>query len=64
MGDEGEDIILELAKENERVIVVDKDDTRVRNLRDQKYDAYLGDITSPDMLLALPGFRDCVRDDR
>jgi nanoRNase/pAp phosphatase (c-di-AMP/oligoRNAs hydrolase) len=55
-GTNGYNIILELAKENERVIVVDKDDTRVRNLRDQKYDAYLRDITSPDMLSGLPVF--------
>ncbi|MFY9800889.1 MAG: NAD-binding protein, partial [Methanoregula sp.] len=48
-GTNGYNIILELAKENERVVVVDNDDTRVRNLRDQKYDAYLRDITSPDM---------------
>ncbi len=55
-GTNGYNIILELAKENERVTVVDKDDTRVRNLRDQKYDAYLRDITSPDMLSGLPVF--------
>ena len=48
-GTNGYNIILELAKENERVTVVDKDETRVRNLRDQKYDAYQRDITSPDM---------------
>jgi len=55
-GTNGYNIILELAKENERVIVVDKDDTVVRNLRDQKYDAYLRDITSPEMLSGLPVF--------
>jgi nanoRNase/pAp phosphatase (c-di-AMP/oligoRNAs hydrolase) len=55
-GTNGYNIILELAKENERVVAVDNDDTRVRNLRDQKYDAYLRDITSPDMLIGLPLF--------
>src|SRR5665647_1914459 len=55
-GTNGYNIILELARENERVIVVDKDDTRVRNLRDQNYDAYLRDILSPDMLSGLPVF--------
>ena len=55
-GTNGYNIILELAKENERIVVVDKDDTRVRNLRDQKYDAYLRDITSPEMLTGLPVF--------
>ena len=55
-GTNGYNIILELAQENERVIVVDKDDTRVRNLRDQKYEAYLRDITSPEMLAGLPAF--------
>ena len=37
-GTNGYNIILELAKENERVIVVDRDESRVRHLRDQKYD--------------------------
>jgi len=55
-GTNGYNIILELAQENERVIVVDKDDTRIRNLRDQKYEAYLRDITSPEMLAGLPVF--------
>lgn len=55
-GTNGFNIILELARENQRIIVVDKDDTRVRTLRDQKYDAYLRDITSPDMLEGLPVF--------
>src|SRR5512133_1811622 len=55
-GANGYNIILELAKEHERVIVVDKDETRVRNLRDQKFDAYQRDITSPDLLSGLPLF--------
>jgi nanoRNase/pAp phosphatase (c-di-AMP/oligoRNAs hydrolase) len=55
-GTNGYNIILELAKEHERVIVVDKDETRVRQLRDQKYDAYQRDITSQDLLLGLPAF--------
>src|SRR4030042_3397885 len=55
-GTNGYNIILELAKEHERVIVVDKDDMRVRNLRDQKFDAYLRDVTSPEMLAGLPVF--------
>ena len=55
-GTNGYNIILELAKENERVVVVDKDESRVRHLRDQKYDAYQRDITSSDMLFGLPPF--------
>jgi nanoRNase/pAp phosphatase (c-di-AMP/oligoRNAs hydrolase) len=55
-GTNGYNIILELAKEHERAIVVDKDETRVRNLRDQKYDAYQRDIASPDFLSGLPAF--------
>ena len=55
-GTNGYNIILELAKDHERVTVVDKDETRVRHLRDQKYDAYLRDITSSDMLAGLPLF--------
>jgi len=53
-GTTGYNIILELAKENERVVVVDKDEQRVRHLRDQKYDAYVRDIGAPDMLAGLP----------
>ncbi len=55
-GTNGYNIILELAKENERVMVVDRDESRVRNLRDQKFDAYQRDITAPDMLFGLPAF--------
>jgi nanoRNase/pAp phosphatase (c-di-AMP/oligoRNAs hydrolase) len=55
-GTNGYNLILELAHENERVIVVYKDEGRVRDLRDQKYDAYMRDITSPDMLSGLPVF--------
>ncbi len=55
-GTNGYNIILELAKENERVVVVDKDETRVRHLRDQKYDACQRDIASADMLAGLPLF--------
>ena len=35
-GTNGYDLILKLAEENERVIIVDRDETRVRHLRDQK----------------------------
>jgi Trk K+ transport system NAD-binding subunit len=55
-GTNGYNIILELAKEHERVIVADRDETRVRHLRDQKFDAFQRDITSPDMLAGLPQF--------
>ena len=53
-GTTGYNIILELAKENEHVVVIDKDEQRVRNLRDQKYDAYVRDVAAPDMLVGLP----------
>jgi len=55
-GTNGYNIILELEKEHERVLVVDRDETRIRHLRDQKYDAYQRDIASPDMLTGLPVF--------
>ena len=55
-GTNGYNIIVELLKEKERAMVVDKDDSRVRHLRDQKYDAYQRDITSSDMLVGLPPF--------
>ncbi len=53
-GTTGYNIILELAKENEQVVVVDRDEQRIRNLRDQKYEAYVRDITASDMLVGLP----------
>ena len=55
-GTNGFNIILELAKDHERVIVVDRDENRVRHLRDQKFDAYQRDITSSEMLAGLPPF--------
>jgi nanoRNase/pAp phosphatase (c-di-AMP/oligoRNAs hydrolase) len=55
-GTNGYNIILELAKENERVVIIDRDETRVRHLRDQKFDAYQRDIASADMLVGLPPF--------
>lgn len=55
-GTNGYNIILELSREHERVLVVDKDETRVRHLRDQKFDAYQRDIASADMLAGLPPF--------
>jgi len=55
-GTNGFNIILELAKEHERLMVVDKDETRVRHIRDQKYDAYQRDITSSELLAGLPPF--------
>jgi len=53
-GSTGYNIILELANENEHAIVVDRDENRVKSLRDQKYDAFVRDIRAPDMLTGLP----------
>jgi len=53
-GTTGYNIILELAQENEHVVVVDRDENRVKSLRDQKYDAFVRDIRVPDMLAGLP----------
>jgi nanoRNase/pAp phosphatase (c-di-AMP/oligoRNAs hydrolase) len=55
-GTNGFNIILELSKDRERVMVIDKDEARVRSLRDQKFDAYQRDITSSEMLAGLPPF--------
>jgi len=55
-GTNGYNIILELLKEQERVVIIDRDESRVRHLRDQNYDAYQRDISSPDMLVGLPAF--------
>jgi len=57
-GTNGYNIIEELAKENERAVIVDRDESRVRHLRDQKYDAYVRDITASDMLVG----PSCIRD--
>ena len=55
-GTNGYNIILELAKANERAIVVDRDESVVRSLRDQKSDAYVRDVAAADMLVGLPPF--------
>jgi len=55
-GTNGYNIISELAKENERVVVIDKDESRVGHLRDQKFDAYQRDIASSEMLAGVPPF--------
>jgi nanoRNase/pAp phosphatase (c-di-AMP/oligoRNAs hydrolase) len=55
-GTNGYNLLLELAKEQERALVVDKEENRVRHLRDQKYEAYQRDLTAPDLLAGLPLF--------
>ena len=55
-GTNGYNIVLELARGNERAMVVDRDESVVRNLRDQKSDAYVRDVAAPDMLVGLPPF--------
>jgi nanoRNase/pAp phosphatase (c-di-AMP/oligoRNAs hydrolase) len=53
-GSVGYMIVEELAKEGDRVYIVDGDEKRVAYLRDQKYDAVVRNIRDPSMLDGLP----------
>jgi nanoRNase/pAp phosphatase (c-di-AMP/oligoRNAs hydrolase) len=55
-GSVGYNIIQELKSGNNPVLVVDNDEERVRQLRDQTFDAVLRDVTKPDFLKGLPVF--------
>jgi len=53
-GSTGYNVAEELVKETEDVIIVDRDEKRVEDLRDQKYDAIVRDIRDPQFLDGLP----------
>ena len=53
-GSTGYNVVEELGQENEDLIIVDKDEKRAEDLRDQKYEAIVGDIRDPDLLDRLP----------
>jgi nanoRNase/pAp phosphatase (c-di-AMP/oligoRNAs hydrolase)/precorrin-6B methylase 2 len=55
-GSTGFSILQELAKERTRVLAVDRNEDRVRELRDQHFDAEVRDIRSPEFLQGLPPF--------
>ncbi|MDI9632852.1 MAG: DHH family phosphoesterase [Methanolinea sp.] len=55
-GSTGYHVACELAARGERVIVCDIDASRVRELREQRFDAVQKDISDPNFLSDLPGF--------
>jgi len=53
-GSTGYNVAEELAKETEELIIVDKDEKRVEDLRDQKYNALVRDFRNPGFMDGLP----------
>jgi len=53
-GSIGYNVVDELLKETEHVIILDIDEKRVEDLRDQKYEAIVRDIKDPALLDGLP----------
>lgn len=53
-GSIGYNVVESLVRDSEQVIVIDSDEKRVEDLRDQNYDAIVRDIKSPEFLDDLP----------
>jgi nanoRNase/pAp phosphatase (c-di-AMP/oligoRNAs hydrolase) len=53
-GSTGYNVAEELEQENEDLIIVDRDEKRVEDLRDQKYEALVRDLQDPDLMEGLP----------
>jgi len=53
-GSTGYNVAEELEQEDEDLIIVDKDEKRVEDLRDQKYEAFVRDLRDPDLMEGLP----------
>ncbi len=53
-GSTGYNVAEELVQENEDLIIVDRDEKRVEDLRDRKYEAIVRDIRDPHLLDGLP----------
>ncbi|WOF15550.1 potassium transporter TrkA [Methanoplanus sp. FWC-SCC4] len=53
-GSIGYNVVEELIHDTSHVIIVDRDEKRVEDLRDQNYDAIVRDITDPGILDGLP----------
>jgi nanoRNase/pAp phosphatase (c-di-AMP/oligoRNAs hydrolase) len=53
-GSTGYNVAEELEQENEDLIIIDRDEKRVEDLRDQKYESLVRDIRDPDLLEGLP----------
>lgn len=65
-GSTGYNIAEELAKETDEIVIVDKDEKRVGDLIDQKYNAIVYDINNPwsDELLPVPDFAFVMSNDK
>lgn len=55
-GSTGYHLAMELSRKDERVLILDRDEARVKELRDQNLDAMIRDITDPAFLSGLPAF--------
>ena len=53
-GSTGYNVAEELGQESEDLIIVDKDEKRVEDLRDQKYEALVRDLRDPNLMEGLP----------
>jgi nanoRNase/pAp phosphatase (c-di-AMP/oligoRNAs hydrolase) len=53
-GSIGYNVIEELLKETDNILVVDSDEKRVEDLKDHKYQAIVHDIADPDLFSSLP----------
>ncbi len=53
-GSIGYNLVEELQKETEDILIVDRDKKRVEDLRTQKYNAIQKDVRSPDMMKEIP----------
>ncbi|NLA39337.1 MAG: potassium transporter TrkA [Methanomicrobiales archaeon] len=65
-GSTGYNVAEELEREGEDLIIVDKDEKRVEDLRDQKYEAFVHDLRDPDLMegLAVPEIAFLLTNDR
>ncbi|MFA7154045.1 MAG: NAD-binding protein, partial [Methanoregulaceae archaeon] len=55
-GSTGYNVVQELVGETRSILVVDREESRVSELRDQNFNAVAGDITSESLLATLPVF--------
>ncbi len=53
-GSIGYNVLYELLKETDDIIIIDQDEKKVQDLRDQKYEAFCRDISDPGMLRDIP----------
>jgi nanoRNase/pAp phosphatase (c-di-AMP/oligoRNAs hydrolase) len=53
-GSTGYHILRELSGEEQLILIIEQDEKRVQELRDEKYDARTRDMKSPDLLVGIP----------